>query len=697
MRRTFVFLLVVLLVLAPLSALAASEEPAVDPGSGQALEYTDNYGLSRVDFSQMVSGGFLDRTNSYAWSMTSFEGDLYIGTGRYQTTFNPMWESIWAVLTPTTRPPQLPDVPQSPFLQDFLMRTPTAVIVKDEAAFQAWNSGSQTEIWRLHSGVWSRVYEAPQVPSYLRAMDGSMPYQVPTSMGLRSMATFTDLGGQSAIYAFTGGLTFARPDRAALIYSSTTGTEWSPVAVSPLMGRETRASTTHNGKLYVGVAVGPSVWCTDTITPTPGSWRKVLDFSTTDTTNTGVVSLASYNGKLYVGTENNTGFQVWASTVAEPTGNADFVKIVGDGAGDRYNAWAATMKEFKGDLYIGSIGFPFLSGYQDFKGFDLIRVYPDNSWDLLVGDRNPVAPPEGAPPRHPLSGWPSGFGNMMNFYCWSLEVYDDVLYLGTFDASVFLRYLPAYIGPLPPPLSGLTQEMIDLLMLGAGADLWKTKDGLSWSPVTLTGFGDPNNYGFRTLKAANGGLYLGTSNPFWGCQVWAAGTFHFPLTIQPGWNLLSLPLITDPNPNNVFDNLPGEWLLFQWDPILGRYLTREEITLAPGEAYWLLLRGLTQPLSYQIIGVPYSGETMQISLSPGWNAVGNPYLASIPWHRVLIKRMDSYYTLDSAASLGIVGSAAWAYDGTRYVNIKEEFGRFDASVSFWLQAKEPCLLVFPRP
>ncbi|MCX5977434.1 MAG: hypothetical protein NTV33_11595 [Coprothermobacterota bacterium] len=137
MRKTLVFLLVVMFVLAPLSALAASQEPAVNPGSGQNLEYLDSFGLSRKDFSQQVSGGFFDRTNSYAWSMTSFQGDLYIGTGRYQTTLNPMWEAIWAALTPTARPPQLPDVPQVPFLQDFLIRTPTAVIVKDEAAFHA--------------------------------------------------------------------------------------------------------------------------------------------------------------------------------------------------------------------------------------------------------------------------------------------------------------------------------------------------------------------------------------------------------------------------------------------------------------------------------------------------------------------------------------------------------------------------------
>ncbi|MCX5977378.1 MAG: hypothetical protein NTV33_11300, partial [Coprothermobacterota bacterium] len=384
-------------------------------------------------------------------------------------------------------------------------------------------------------------------------------------------------------------------------------------------------------------------------------------------------------------TENKTGFQVWASAVAEPTSNADFVKIIGDGAGSGFNGWAATMKEFKGDLYIGSIGLPFVSGYQTFKGFDVIRVYPDNSWDLLVGDRNPVAPPLGAPPRNPLSGWSSGFGNMLNFYCWSLEVYNDVLYLGTFDASVFLRYLTASVGPLPPPLDTLSQEMIDLLLLGAGADLWKTKDGLSWSPVTLTGFGDPNNYGFRTLKAANGGLYLGTSNPFWGCQVWAAGAFQFPLSIHNGWNMISLPLVTDPKPKTVFGGLPV-WLLCRWDPLNNRYQTTNQISLTPGDGYWLLVAGVSQPYSLGINGTVYPEDSLTRTMYPGWNMVGIPYANSIDWASVRVLQGGITFTLDEAMAVGILGSSALWFDG-----------RFEAGMGVWLQTIRPCSLVFPRP
>lgn len=31
---------------------------------------------------------------------------------------------------------------------------------------------------------------------------------------------------------------------------------------------------------------------------------------------------------------------------------------------------------------------------------------------------------------------------MLNFYCWSMQVHEDVLYIGSFDASFFLRFVP---------------------------------------------------------------------------------------------------------------------------------------------------------------------------------------------------------------------------------------------------------------
>ena len=49
---------------------------------------------------------------------------------------------------------------------------------------------------------------------------------------------------------------------------------------------------------------------------------------------------------------------------------------------------------------------------------------------------------------------------------------------------------------------------------GGGFELWRTKDGINWIPVTRDGFGNPFNYGGRTMVSTPEGLFLGTANPF---------------------------------------------------------------------------------------------------------------------------------------------------------------------------------------
>ena len=54
-----------------------------------------------------------------------------------------------------------------------------------------------------------------------------------------------------------------------------------------------------------------------------------------------------------------------------------------------------------------------------------------------------------------------------------------------------------------------------------GADLYKTRDGVTWYAVNLNGFGNPDNYGVRTMMSSGGQLILGLSNPYDGLEMWA--------------------------------------------------------------------------------------------------------------------------------------------------------------------------------
>lgn len=477
-------------------------------------------------FTKIVHDGFHDRHNNYAWSMEEFNGDLYLGTGRSVDTFNIMWELVWSAANPGVRPAELPDVDHPPFLQDFLQKVGPAYVVTDEAALGEWVSHSQAEIWRYHDGMWRRVYQSPLVPTFLRDSNGNLPdprYSSAVTSGFRSMMTFTDVHGVEALYATSGGFSFAV--NSPMLYYTTNGTDWSTIQTPVAMGRESRAMAVLNGKLYIGVggrdsllSATPAVWCSDDPTD-PTSWTQVLNFDTLDNTNLGVKCMSGFNGYLYVGTQNQGGFQIWRSTTGTPGSNADWTRVVADGAGDRYNVNAQTMKVFNGLLYVTSLSLPYLSGYGDFKGFELIRVYPDDTWQLVMGARHPVdAPAPEYENRVPASGWPAGFGNPMAFYGWSMEVYQGCLFVGNLDTSVFLRYVDDYAGELPdiPDLDTLAAAS----QLIAGCDLWCSPNGVTWFPVTINGFNNPDNYGFRTMKATSMGLFLGTANPFTGLEVY---------------------------------------------------------------------------------------------------------------------------------------------------------------------------------
>jgi len=474
-------------------------------------------------------GSFADSwQNSYPWSMSMFNGDLYVGTGRVGCTSAVM--SLMGGPMAGGGGIPLPGGTAPPHLSEFLSADGMSVTNADK--FNAFNAVSRAEIWRLHCGTWQRVFQAPMIDSYLMQpptlpQTQPLPYLAAALTGFRGMAVMTDKNGVRALYAAAGGFSFAAMQ--PLMMRSTDGVTWTPVYAPAAMGRESRALFTHHGKLYVGVGyaglgrpVAAGVWASDEPTK-PLSWKKVIDFPTLDPTNTNTVSFASYFGHLYVGTENRTGFQVWRSTVVDPMGNSDWKKVVTGGAGMAVNEWAGTMKVFDGWLYVGSMHVPGISGSTEVKGFDLIRISPWGTWQLVIGDPRSAVTPWGTRTMVPISGKPSGMGNPLNLYCWSLAVKNGQLYLGTFDLTTMLK-LADPSGVQIAAMLGLSLDQVKLLYAGAGADLYSTWNGYSWTTRTLTGFGNQFDYGFRNIVAAPFTLSFGMSNPFYGCQVWQVKT-----------------------------------------------------------------------------------------------------------------------------------------------------------------------------
>lgn len=447
--------------------------------------------------------------NNYAWSMTEFNGYLYVGTARnipYSIFAN-------AVLGDIPIPPEL--APENPIMVG--------------------------EIWRYPldgHGKWERVYRTPE-------------YFV--NLGFRFMITYTTPQGETAIYA--GALTLTPY---LFMLKSNDGVNWR-ILENDIQGFSTRYMVEHRGKLYMGALplMGQGEFqLFSSYDPEGEGWEAVDVHGDPDKNPRGNVDLLlSFNDRLYVGAGRSTGFELWRTLGPEP--ERDRWKLVVDqGAGDARNEHPWAVGVFKDHIYIGTaIEAAVLTLSPDQyivppKGFDVIRVDKQDNWELVVGGE-PVVPtqPSTGVRGQPLSGYSSGFGNISNAYCWQIQAQGDELFLGTFSWSVlippFIPLLPEIIAalsgginpPTPPEaqlagsrvslnfIRNLLEKLANVIrVLGQwtfGFDLWKTRDGINWVPVSLNGLGNPHNYGVRMLYLAkNGNLYLGTANPFDGLEVW---------------------------------------------------------------------------------------------------------------------------------------------------------------------------------
>jgi ubiquinone/menaquinone biosynthesis C-methylase UbiE len=242
--------------------------------------------------------------------------------------------------------------------------------------------------------------------------------------------------------------------------------------------------------------------------------------------------MAGFNGFLYVGTLNpQRGFQIWK---ARPYGRSPYrwKKVIDDGAGrGNLSECAISMCAFKGALYVGT-------GIQN-GGYDrvhkvgpaaaeIIRIYPDDSWDVVVGE--PRWTIHGR--KTPLGGMGPGFDDLFNGYIWRMAAHEGWLYAGTYNWSVFLPYLPIDRWNSRHAAALKRMGLENIVASVGGFDLWRTRDGVDWSPVTRRGFGNPHNYGARTMMSTPYGLFVGTANPF-GPELATKGPNGWTYVVNP--------------------------------------------------------------------------------------------------------------------------------------------------------------------
>lgn len=445
-------------------------------------------GLTVSDFKQIAARGFGDQLNAYAHSMTWFQDKLYVGTTRANLC--------------------LIRVRNPPMMQVWPVKCPQYVYELDLRA-QIWS-------YDPRAGTWELVHVSPIII-------GNDGREIPREVGYRGMAAFGKAGGGvPGLYVGTWS-----PSRGpgGLILHSPDGKTFTPVS-RPGLGYENvvnyRALTPFNGCLYVSPTGGtggrantagcPLVLESDN--PMGGDWHEASLPGFGNLVNLTVFQLAEFNGHLYAGTMNaEHGFEIWKSK-CEGTPPYAWTKVLENGAyRGSANEVVISMVPFGDALYIGG-------GIQG-GGFDrinqvgpaaaeLLRLYPDDSWDIVVGEERTT--PDGL--KRPLSGIGPGFDNFFNAYIWSLCVYEGWLYVGTYDWSIFLPYLP--IERLPDRFQRILRRLgaEALVKFEGGFDLWRTCDGVQWAPVTTTGFDNPYNFGVRNMVATPAGLFVGSANPF---------------------------------------------------------------------------------------------------------------------------------------------------------------------------------------
>lgn len=451
--------------------------------------------LLEADFTPVARQGLGDPGNAYVHSMAWFRDHLYIGMNRY----------VYLAVRPYDLGREFEMFP---------------VKVPDPTRRLELVSQGQAQIWRLdpQTFTWENIYVSPLCM-------GKKGFQVARHIGFRAMTVFQGSSDpEPALYTNSWG---SHMGEGPFILRCFDGKHFEEVGVSDrqYFGTQTlRPLVAFKGRIYTAPAARESGTdgahdyqggvVLESRDPMRGGWIPVSEPHFGDLRNVMFFDMATFNGFLYVGTMNPyEGYQIW-KTDAEGKPPYRWIRVISQGAyRGKLNEVAASFGAFKDSLYVGSA--IYAGGYDRIYNVgpgcpELIRVYPDDSWDLIVGE--PRLTPEGL--KVPLSGLGPGFNNPFAGYIWRMCTHQGWLYASTLVWSPWLPFSRRKNWPEIAKRILHPARVEKLLRDFGGFDLWRTRDGCRWMPVTLNGFGNPYNCGARTMVSTPFGLFIGTANQF---------------------------------------------------------------------------------------------------------------------------------------------------------------------------------------
>lgn len=291
-------------------------------------------------------------------------------------------------------------------------------------------------------------------------------------------------------------------DDRAILYAGTTGGT-APVAGTQTRGMGALAETAETNVVNAGVYRNTSLRSQQTAPGQPG-WVQVAAGGFGDADNFLALSLTSFEGSLYAGTINNDGAQMWQST----DGNT-WQQLA--------SAWSPThtailaLQNYGSRLYVGTGAPPGVPVPGELWRTDGVN------WTQVISD---------------------GFGDVNNRGVVALDVFSDMLYAAVDNPTTGLEIWRSESGD-PGTWSQVNEDSFDeaglvsraqmcvcsdTLYVGVGrdgvAELWRTGDGLNWTPVFTDGLGNTDNEAIHGIAEFNGDLYVGLLNNSTGGELW---------------------------------------------------------------------------------------------------------------------------------------------------------------------------------
>jgi hypothetical protein len=448
--------------------------------------------------------------------MIWWQNNLYVGTSRDSicVSLYGVWELGVAIGGVAFANTYLPYPPLDPDLYC----TPDAA-----------DLSTQAEIWRWSpiTNIWQRVYQSPATIDNPGPGGGAPPRtgkKLPYEAAFRGFAAYTEADGTQSLYAVSVNMgiiwdsTKIPPPR---ILRTTNGNDWTPLPQTPgtFLGdlpfnsdhSSYRSPAAYNGKLFVlsGPIFGQGSLIASA-NPSLGdnSWFLAAP------ANILFYEIQEFNGWLYLGSFNpGSGYAVY-KTRAEGTPPYQLIEVIPGGAylTNNPSQSVVSMDVHYGRLYVGTA-----------SATEIIRINPDDTWDLVIGQ--PRFDTSRNEWKYPISNLDAGFGHTLNDHAWYMTDPYNYLYVGTYNSSTGSRTDPA-VGPL--------------LLHNMGGHLYRTPNSWYFSAVTTNGFSNPADphggifdYGIRTMASTPYGVFLGTTNDYYGLAIFRAVKRSSPLVGSP--------------------------------------------------------------------------------------------------------------------------------------------------------------------